>query len=306
MSIKKLLLLLLLITSIYAEDNTSVWDQYHDTLCMALINTSNSIDNYFIEENSSDSSTTSAQFSTSFAMENNQDLEKDIRLRLRLNLPKIQKNLRLVFEDENNDNALYDGTTLNDERLENKRYYLRLEYFNFMKYKLNMVAGGGVRIRQNTLVPYFNLRSQYNAYQDDTLKSEFYNRFRFYSDGEIENIFEFNALYHINTSLFAVWRNQLRFDTEEEFETLTSDLSLIKSLEEKTQVSVGLGIINQLTNLKNPNIEYYHLHTLYHHVFYKDWLYYQLAPSVLWRESNDFEISYRFMVNFGVLFNRNY
>lgn len=306
MAIKKSLLLLLLITSIYAEENASVWDQYHENLCDALINTSNSIDDYFIEDNSSESSRTSAQLSTSFAMENHQDFEKDIRFRLRLNLPKIQKNLRLVFEDENNDNALYDGTTLNDENLENRRYYLRLEYFNFKKYKVDMVAGGGVRIRQNNLVPYFNLRSRYDAYKDDVLKSELYNRFRFYTDGEIENIFEFNSLYTIDPVLYAVWKNQLRYDNREEFETLASDLSLVKVLEEKKQISMGLGIINQLKNFKNLNIEYYHLHTLYHHLFYKDWLYYQLAPSVLWRESNDFKVSYRFMVNFGVLFNKNY
>jgi len=304
MNIKKSLLLLWLVTSIYAEDNTTAWDQYHDALCIALIDTSNNIDNYFIEEHSSILSKTSAEFSTSFAMENNQKIEKDIRFRLHLNLPKIQKKLRLVFEDETNENALYDGTTLTDETLKNKRYYLGLEYFNFMKYKLNLVAGMGVRIRKTTLIPYWNLRSHYDAYQDNRLKSAFYNRFRFYSDGEIENIFEFNTLYDIDPSLYSILRNQLRFDTQEEFETLTSDVSLIKDLEEKTQLRVGFGIINQLTNFKNPNIDYYHLYTLYHHLFYKDWLYYQLAPSVLWRESNNFDISYRFMVNFGVLFNR--
>ena len=304
MAIRKSLLLLLLITSMYAKENSLVWDEYHAGLCSALISTSNSIDNYFIEDNSSDSSTTNAHFSTSFAMENHQKMEKDIRFRLRLNLPKIQKNLRLIFEDENNENTLYDGTTLTDTHLDNKRYYLGLEYFNFMRDKLNMVAGAGVRIRQRMLVPYFNLRSRYKAYHNEGLKSEFYNRFRFYSDGEIENVFEFDSVYHINPSFYATWRNQLRYDNQEPFESMTSDLSLIKVLKEKTQMSMGLGIINHLKNFKNLNVEYYHLHTLYHHVFYKNWIYYQVAPSLLWRESNDFEVSYRFMVNLGILFNK--
>ena len=134
MKTKKIFFLLaLLFTSVYAEYNVSIWDEYHENLCNALINTSNSIDDYSVDDNHSGSSNTSAELSTSFAVENNQKLEKDIRLRLRLNLPKIQKNLRLVLEDETNDNALYDGTTLQNEKLQDKRYYLGLEYFNFMK-----------------------------------------------------------------------------------------------------------------------------------------------------------------------------
>lgn len=304
MRLNQSLLLLLLTISISAEESMGVIDQYHNDLCTALIHTSNSIDNYFIEEDrGTSSSRTSAQLSSSFALENHQKLEKYIRFRLRLNLPKIQKNLRLVFEDENNDNALYDGTTLNDKNFDAKRYYLRIEYFNFIKYKLNMVAASGLRIRQGNLVPYLNLRSRYDAYQGERLKSEFFNRFRFYSDGEIENIFEFNSLYSIDPSLYAVWSNQLLYDNEDAYERIVDDLSLVSVLDEKRQISAGVGITNQLKNFKNLNVEYYHLHTLYHHVFYKKWLYYQLAPSVLWRERNHFQISYRFMVKLGVLFN---
>ena len=304
MKMKILTLVPLFIVATYAQEKASFIDVYHDDLCKILVETSNSIDNYFIEENSSISSTTHAKFSTSTALESHHNFEKDIRFRLRLNLPKIQKNLRLIFEDENNDDSLYDRTTLNDKELLERSYYLRLEYFRMIKDKLNIVAGTGLRIRQGNLVPYFNLRSRYDIYKEKKIESALYNRFRFYTDGEIEDIFEFNSLYTIDSFLYVMLRNQLSFSNINNLEQLYHDITVTKKLHNKRQLNIGVGVSSYLKNFKKYNVEYYHLHSLYHHLFYKDWIYYQVAPSVLWRESNNFNISYRLMLNFGIFFNK--
>ena len=300
-----ILVLLFFLSSIYAADsNVTILDKYHDNLCQILVDTSNSIDDYFIENNCTDkSSTTRAKLINSFAMESHQSFEKDIRLRLRLSLPKIQKNLHLIFEDETNDNTLYDSTKLTNEHLEEKNYYLRLEYFKYIKKNLNMAFAGGIRIRNSNLVPYLNIRSGYNLYQKEKVNAELYNRFRYYTDGEIENIFEFNTKYNINDLFEFFWRNQLDYSTKEEFQTVINDISWIKTLNDKEQIGAGFGLVSKLKNFKKSDTDYIHFHLLFHHIFYKDWLYYQVAPSLLWRESNDFKPSYRYMMNFGVLFN---
>ncbi len=298
-----ILALLIFSSSLHADNNITLLDKYHDDLCQILVDTSNSIDDYFVESNSTEkSSTTWAEVINSFAIENGQSFEKDLRLRLRLSLPKIQKNLRLVFEDETNDNTLYDSTKLTNERLEEKNYYLRLEYFKYVKKSLNMAFAGGVRIRDAHLVPYLNMRSRYNLYDKEKVNSEFYNRFRYYTDGEIENTFEFNTKYKIDDSLDFFWRNQLSYSNKEEFQTVINDVSWIKTLNEKEQVGAGFGIVSRLKNFKKPNSDYIHFHVLFHHIFYKDWMYYQVAPSILWRESNNFQTSYRYMMNLGVIF----
>jgi hypothetical protein len=269
------------------------------------VNTSNSIDDYFVEGNeSSPRSTTYAEFSTSLAMEANQKFEKDVRLRLRLSLPKIQKNLRLIFEDENNDDSFYDRTTLNNKKLIDKSYYLRLEYFKFVKKKFNLVLGTGLRVRQGNLVPYLNLRSRYDVYKNGKIRSSFYNRLRLYSDKELEDILEFNTVYTFDDSIYAIFRNQLSYSNEKFYEIAYHDFSLIKKLNKKKKLSVGMGIRSNLKNFKNYDIEYYHIHILYHYLFYKKWLYYQIAPSALWREENSFNLSYRLMLNFGIFFKK--
>jgi hypothetical protein len=303
---KRIIIILLFISSLYANDNARLLDEYHDNLCQVLVDTSNSIDDYFIENDcDEESSRTRAELISSFAIESKQSFEKDIRLRLRLSLPKIQKNLRLVFEDETNDNTLYDSTKLTNEHLENKNYYLRLEYFKYVQKSLNMAVGGGLRMRDGYLVPYLNIRSRYSLYDDKRLSSEFYNRFRYYTTGEIENAFEFNNEYLYSDSVNLFFRNQLSYSNKDDLQTVINDFSLLKRVNQKEKVGVGIGLVSNLKNFKEPNVDYSHLHFLFHHTFYKDWMYYQVVPSLLWRESNNFKTSYRYMMNLGIIFSKN-
>lgn len=306
MKVIRIFIFMVLFSKVYAKSNMEVLEAYHAELCNILVNTSNSIDDYFIEDNLSNlkKNTTYAEFSTSVAIETEQAFEKDVRLRLRLKLPKIQKKLRIIFEDDNRNNSLYDRTTLNNEKLIDKSYYLRLEYLRLVKKKFNLALGVGLRVRQGNLVPYLNFRSRYDIFTDERFKSKFYNRFRYYSDGEIEDIFEFNNIYTFDNSVYAILENKLSYSNQDSYEIAYHDLSLIKQLSDKKQLSVGVGIRSDLVNFKHYDVEYYHIHTLYHHLFYKNWLYYQVAPSTLWRESNHFKISYRLMLNFGILFKK--
>jgi hypothetical protein len=303
MTIIKFVLIIFFFSLLNGKEDINLFDEYHDSLCKVLVNTSNSIDDYFIEDkNNSLSSTTHAEFSTSFAKETYFGMEKDVRFRLRLNLPKIQENLRLVFEDENSDNLLYDGTTLNNQDLEDKRYYLRVEAFSYFKDSLNMKLGGGVRFRNGNLVPYLNINSKYELYDENNHKAQLFNRFRYYSDGEIENNFEFNTLYALYDDVYLTWNNNFHYRSEEKFETLFNDLSLVHFFNKKQQVDFGLGISSYVDNFEKFSVDYYYLHSSYHHVFYKNLVYYELAPSILKRNINGFKTSYRFLVNFGIYF----
>jgi hypothetical protein len=295
--------LLFLFSLLSAQEDMSLLDKYHDGLCAILVNTSNSIDNYFThDDNSSLSSRTHAELVTSLAKETYADMEKDIRFRLRLDLPKIQRNLRLIFEDESSDNLLYDSTTLNNQKLEDRDYYLRLDYFSFLKKTFNTRLGGGVRFRSGHLVPYLNIHSKYELYNKNNHKSQLLNRFRYYSDGEIENNFQFDSLYTLDEDLYLTWDNNLYYSSDNAFEILFDDLSFIYLLGEKKQLDFGFSISSNVEKFQKFNVEYYYLHASFYHLFYKDWVYYELSPSVLKRRINDFKPSYRLLVNLGIYF----
>ncbi|CAA6817853.1 MAG: Unknown protein, partial [uncultured Sulfurovum sp.] len=200
------------------------------------------------------------------------------------------------------DNLLYDGSTLNDQNLEDKRYYLRLEYFTYVKDTFNLNLGGGVRFRDANLVPYLNINSKYELYNQDKHKSQLLNRFRYYSDGEIENNFELDVLYTLYKHLYLTWNNNFYYSNKHEFETLFDDLSLVYILNEKQRATFGLGISSSVEKFEHLEVNYYSLYSSFHHLFYKNLVYYELSPSILKRNINDFKTSYRFLVNFGIYF----
>ncbi|CAA6814438.1 MAG: Unknown protein [uncultured Sulfurovum sp.] len=308
MYLKKPILLLFLsfpfFSFLQADTNTSIFDTYHDNLCKMLIDTSNSIDDYFIDGNISTSSNTYGEFSTSIAQESYLSFENDVRFRLRLNLPKIQKNLRLVFEDDSSDNLLYDGTQLNDQHLDTKEYFLRLEYLNYVKNTFNIRMGGGLKVRKRNLVPYLNVRARYEFYNEQKNKSELFNRFRYYSDGEIENNLELNSLYTISDDLYTLWTNTFYHTNRFPHETLASSITAVSIFTDKQHIRYGLGISSHVNKFQDLTVDYYYLHSAFHHLFYKDWAYYEISPSILQRKNNDFKTSYRLLVKFGIYFHK--
>jgi hypothetical protein len=297
--------ILLFLNISYAEFNTTTLDSYHKNLCNWLVDTSNSIDNYFIEENGTITSKTYAELKTSFALETQRSSEYAIRLRLRLNLPKIQKKLRVVFEDSDSDDDFYDATKLNNDRdLSEKDYYLRLEYFNYIWKRLNFSMSGGVRLRKLNIHPYLNLKVKYAIESTDDNERVISNRFRYYINEDIEDVVSYNTLYPIEKSIYCTVRHSFRYRNWQEYQQIVDSASCVKNIEKNRYLSVGASI---LSNLEDDELilQYPKIYWTYRGKLYKEWIYYELSPSVLWRKENNYRKSYRFMVNIGTIFKKD-
>jgi hypothetical protein len=294
--------LIILLTFSHAEFDSKVLDKYHDDISFWLVDTSNTLDDYLTESNSTQTSKTHAEVQTSFAVESTQPNEYAIRLKLRLDLPKIRKQLRVVFEDATSDDTLYDGTVLNsDYHIEEKSYYLRFDYFKYIKKELNLSAGAGVRFRKSSLHPYINIKAKYHLHKSDKEKVLLSNRFRLYVDGDIENITAFRRLWTIGDSLYYTFNNTFRYRSWENSQKIVNGASFVKSFGLVERATIGASLVSELEN-KSIQGNYYSLYINYKNLLYKDWVYYELNPSLMRREENHFNTSYRFMVNLGVLF----
>ncbi len=291
---------------VQAEFNTTALDKYHADLCQILVESSERIDNYFIDTNiSEERSQTKAELKTSFALETKQSSEYAMRLRLRLNLPKIQKKLRIIFEDEESDDLVNDGTSLNsNHKVKNENYFLRLEYFDYMVRNHNLSGGAGVRVRKSNLHPYFNIKARYVIEESEDRSSLVTNRFRVYIDGDIEDIISFNMLRHFDDTIYVLFRNNFAYRSWESEKVIINGLSATKVLGEKREVTLGVMLRSELHHY-SLHISYPQLYGVYRDQLYKHWLYYELNPSLLWRDENSYDISARFMVNIGAIFETN-
>jgi len=303
MTLKYLSLLPFLLIFAHAEFDSKSVDTYHDAISHWLIDSSNSIDAYFTDSNSTTSSKTFAELKTSFATENTQDVDYAVRLKLRLDLPKIEKELRLVFEDADSDDKLYDGTRLNNNyHLEEKEYFLRLDWLKFIKKKLHLRAGAGVRFRKSMLHPYLDIKSKY--YQENRKRSKVIvsNRFRLYVNGDYEDTLATYRFLYLDEDFYFTFINTLRYRSWDEVQKIVSHMTFTKLLSNEREVNVGLSFINDL-NHWSIHSKYYQLHATYRDNFYRDWVYYEVTPSILRRRENGFDPTFRLMLTIGIKFN---
>jgi len=287
---------------LFSDSSTSILDEYRNRVSQILIDTSNTIDCFFIENNDSVSSNTHAEFRTSLAKENYLKLEKDIRFKIRVDLPKIKKRLKLIIEDEHSDDALYDETRLQNDAIKDRQYYIRLEFLTAEFKNFKSKLSSGIRLRSEHIIPYVNHYANYKIYESEKLQSNFSNHFRFYTDGELEDYLDLSTVYKYSKALSGVWRNTLRYD-ETPFQTFFMDYSFLYTFNSKKRVTLGLGVTDIIKNFKDSKIDSYNLHASFFHLFHKNWMYYEVSPSILKRESNEYKVSYRLFLNFGIYFN---
>ncbi len=321
--LKNILLIILSLSYIYATEKSNsnninyeneyyLWEQYRNDFTEWLIDTSKKIDDYFIDDEEikdiNVTNKTYAKLTTSFAKETGGSaFEYALNFRLRLNLPKIQEHLRIVFEDEDEDEErkTLEGEKFGQDRdLENKDYHLRIEYFNYIKNRIKFSGGGGIRIRNFLTYPYVNLKAKYKIHKDDNSESQLYDRIRWYVDGKLENVFQYSYKQTISKGdkLYGEFNSKINYDNKKEMEDFITTLSILKIINQKENISTGINIINKLNSYKIEYLDYTQYYISYKETFYKDWLYYQLTPSILWRTENDFDKSYRIVFTLGVIF----
>ena len=290
---------------LYADLNMTDIDEYHDNFAEWLVNTSDVIDSYFIESNSTTHSKTHAELKASYAFENSQKSKYALQLKVSINLPRLQDRLRIVFEDATSDDELYDGTRLNNnyEHLENQSYSFRLEYFDYIIKQFRVVMGVGTRFKKSSLQPYLNMKVKYKIEDSSEHKERLFNRFRYYSNGDIENTTLLKSLYILNDNFFFSLRNSFRYRNWTSKRDIVNSASFVRLLRKKEQVSIGLSVISK-QDKSNIYVDYYQLYHSYRNLLYKDWVYYEIIPSILKRRENNYYDSYRFMFNIGVVFDK--
>ena len=301
---KYLSFIIVLLSMLSADFNTTIFDKYHENLCNILVNSSDSIDNYFVE-GSSVGSKTSAQLKTSYAIESERKAEYALRLRLHLSLPKIQEHLHLIFEDTQSDDLLDDGTNLlNEKHIQNINYTLKVEVSDNIIKDFNIKWLLGTRFRKSFLHPFMSMKAKRVLANDDIKTVVFNNRFRFFDNMNYEEVASINRMDKMKDNLYMVLENIFRYRSETANNELITRLTGRKLLGNKQELSTGMSIYSSFKNGRY-NIIYPEVFTRYYSMFYKDWLYYEVSPSVLWRHEHNYRATLRVMFNLGVIFKKD-
>jgi len=297
------ILIILISLMLKADFNATLLDIYHKKISQILIDTSRSVDDFFIETNSSNiKNKTQAQIKTSFAIENGREAEYALHFRLRLHLPKLQNRFRLIFEDEDSDDIFYDGSKLDSQyKLENKNYFVRVDYYDYVVKKIDFTFGVGLKFKKLNIYPYLNFKTKY-LFEDKSILLK--NRFRLYSNREYSDTITVSKVKRFNDNSYLLFRNFIRYRSSSKNRDMVNSISITNSLPKHREVTAGF-LLKEHFQIYKYYFDYPQLYFGYRSPIYKNWLYYEINPSILWREENNYKRSFRVMFNIGVNFNKN-
>ncbi len=118
----------------------------------------------------------------------------------------------MIFEDEDSDNIFYDSLKLDNQyKLENKGYFLRLDYFNYVIKKIDFTSGIGLKFKKFNIYPYVNLKTKYIFKENNILIK---NRFRLYSDGKYRDTVTLSKIEPLSDNSYLLFRNFINIKVE--------------------------------------------------------------------------------------------
>ncbi|MBU3015849.1 hypothetical protein KO488_13865 [Poseidonibacter lekithochrous] len=311
---KKLLLPLILINSInvlaqeepsFLETLISDTNDHRKDIHNYIVGLSSSVDNYMYDEedikiNKKDYSAAYGLIELSVFQNQHENIHFDQKVKIKLKLPKLKDEFRLVFEsddlDENKDYIERKNSNKNED------FNLGLSYQTFKKH-IELKAKVGIKLRSK-IDPFLKLSARKtweDIYGLDVLIGQDVRQSvvkKLETTTYYEVFKKFNDYYSIHQYTEYYWHSSEGRDSQ-----VLPSIHLKQILDQKNHLTYSLSsnIDNTETNFR---IKRHSAQIKYRH-FIKKWLYIDTIPENYYSYDDNFKPRYAMRFNLGIYFNKS-
>ena len=286
----------------FSEEDSGTIGRTHRFFSESVLRATNQLDNFWGDDRSLEEANRSRIWvRMDFDIDQNSGFDYKPNVRANIRIPKTKNRLRLFFNgEEGDDDELESDIRDNDE---NGTLFLR--YFLFNSPWQSLGADTGVRIRSSGVAWFAGLRARlYRTYGKWGFRIT--DQFRWFTDRQFTNKTRFDIerilvkdQTFFRSSTFGNWfQKKTGYFIEQNFQ-------IFHRLAEKT------GIVLQWRTIGETRIDDFFKETRVRVRLRKNirwrWLFGEIAPSIFWKEKDDWEtnvgIRFRIEVHFGNLSN---
>jgi hypothetical protein len=264
------------------DHDTGWMDRGHDRVVLSVDKMANWADDFFGNPLSDLESSASSRIRVRPQFEWDEEDDTDWKLRAtgRLNLPKINERLNLVFFSDDGDfeDEFYDpamvangSTTLGLQYEVEQEKHSSITAFAGMKSGFKGKLGGRYRYRQD-----FWERNRFT-----------FSEALFWIGGDgFGTLTRVDIDRKLDRSLLLRWANKMEYSEESNGAEWDSHIALVKRLDDKSALR-GFTFIHGETSpqlLKSRGLGF-----AYRHNFLRDWLYWEVEPRYAWRKEKTYE-----------------
>lgn len=279
-------------------NNTKEYRKYiHET----LVTSSSNIDNYFFEEknkNHLEYNDTYGFLELSLTKNQHESLSLDQKISVKLKLPKIKENVKLIFESDDE----RDSKDFIENDKKNNDFNLALGYEELLKYDIDFQTKAGLKLHSG-LDPFIKVEAKKiweNIYGLDYKVSQ---ALKESVDKKLENTTYFKISKQLSDNLFLhnyneyYWQSENRRDSEF-YHTIYLNEKLSNQNHLTYQIDTNINNIDS-----NMKIKRYSGKLKFRH-YIKDWLYTDVIPENYYREEVNFKSEFGIRFNLGMYFNK--
>ena len=230
------------------------------------------------------------------------DLQFKFNFRANLDFPRTQKRLHLFIQDYKRQESIDEATGENlQDSIDNTSFLVGLQYLTKAKIRYR----AGVRFHKITPDPFVGIGWE-NTHYFHKHWLYYGDRLRYFLDRKIDNKLFANYQYKISPIDIFSFENSYRYRQEPQKEhQVIHALKVYHSLGKRSILIPRAEVYCYASNSSSYRLDYIYLGFDYEDTIYRKWLFFRIAPAVLWRYENDFAPSYRIMFRFGITFEQN-
>ncbi|BAF70418.1 hypothetical protein [Nitratiruptor sp. SB155-2] len=217
-------------------------------------------------------------------------------------LPRTEKKLYLFLQDFKRTTSVDEqsGNNIRDS-IDNNSYLLGL----FFKPKSKLKYRAGIRFHTITPDPFAGVVFHDMVQFDQKNRLEYGDSLYYYLDRKLDNTLYANYIYHINSAQYFAFENSYRYIQEPNKEhQILDSFKLYTTLNKKRFVIPSFQVYSTANQKRSYHLDYIYLGCTYHDTILRPWLFYEVAPAVLFREINNFQASYRVDFTVGITFSK--
>jgi hypothetical protein len=162
----------------------------------------------------------------------------------------------------------------------------------------------GIRFHRISPDPFLSVGWENTAYFG---KSWIYygDRAYYYLDRHLDNRLFANYQRRLSERAVFSFENSYRYQEYIQEHQLTHSLVWYRSISQYKFVSPRLTLYVSKAPTHNFTVDYYYAGVRYHDRFYRNWLFYEVEPGLIWRREKGYESGLRCMFRIGITFERN-
>ncbi len=224
-------------------------------------------------------------------------------------LPNTENKYKLIVQNYNQDDSIDQGKELGSRTQEEStaEFLLGFQYDALSTYLANVNLEVGAKFAGVIPDPYVRVTARRSFVLDKYFEIWLSNDAAYFVFDKLDNKTELRFTHIVYDDMKLELYNSYRFRQKDKDNNITShelsnSISLSRLFSRQRGLSVKAGVYSRRENDLGLYLNYYNVGMDFRQVIYKNWLYVEINPSMLWRRENHFVMTSRISVTMGMIF----